>query len=238
MRVVKGDHLHQGNGLVQLFKVLGGLLDQTLALLQGLGILLLLLVKDLLDGDKALLPVGIVQPLDLHLHQFRQGKRQFQLFHQAQSAADDQPCQVARLDIGGDDAVAKHVGQAAGMVHHGIDALHGLDGLLQLLRRDADAARNFPAQIQHAVLVQIHHASKAGILGEDLGILSILQIVLDARQVGHLPDQIGKNSIVNGRRALGGPDKPLQTVAGVHDVVVHLLIRLVLDLDGPTGRGF
>ena len=86
------------------------------------------------------------------------------------------------------------------MVHHSIDPLHRLDGLLQLLGRDAYAAGNLLSQIRHAVLIQIHHSRKPCILGEDLGVLRIVQVVLDSGQVGNLSYQIRENGIVDGRR--------------------------------------
>ena len=79
--------------------MLGSLLDQTLALLQGLGVLAFLLVEDLFDCGKPLLPVGVVQALDVHLDQFSQWQLESQLLHQAQGATDDEPCQIAGLDI-------------------------------------------------------------------------------------------------------------------------------------------
>ena len=237
VRVVKGDHLRERYGLQLPGIALCHLLHHTLSLLQGLGVFLLLLVQDFFDGDKTFSPILVIQPRDLHLDQFCQRQRQFQFLHQPQSATDNQAGQVAGLDIGGNNSVAQHVGEAPSVIDNGIDPFHGLDGLLQLLRGYADAARNFRSQILHGVHIQIYHARQPGILGEDLRVLGVTKIVLDICQVRHLPDQIREDGIVNRGRPFGGPDESFQAVAGVHDVVVHLLIALALDLDGPAGGG-
>ena len=85
------------------------------------------------------------------------------------------------------------------------------------------------------IFVQIHHARQPGVLGEDLRILRILEVVLYPGQIGHLSDQIREDGVIDGGRALGGPDESLQAVAGVYDVVLHLLISLALDLDWAAG---
>ncbi|KUG18836.1 hypothetical protein ASZ90_011434 [hydrocarbon metagenome] len=123
------------------------------------------------------------------------------------------------------------------MVDHRIDPLHGKNGLLQPPGINAYAACDLRPQVRHTVLVQVHHSSQAGVLGEDLRILRVIQVVLYASQVCHLPYQVREYGVIDGGSTIRGPDKPLQAVAGVNDIVFHLFIALALDLYSARRRG-
>ena len=62
-------------------------------------------------------------------------------------------------------------------------------------------------------------------------------VVLYASQVCHLPYQVREYGVIDGGSTIRGPDKPLQAVAGVNDIVFHLFIALALDLYSARRRG-
>ncbi len=116
------------------------------------------------------------------------------------------------------------------MICDGVDPLQGRDDLVELLRRDPYIGGHPPPEVPEASLLQVDHPGEAGVRGEDPGPLVVGYGRFEPRQVRYGGDDLGEDGVVYRRRALGGPDEPLEAVAGVDDVVLHPIVPLSLDL--------
>ncbi len=202
VRVVEGDDLRKGNPRTLCLVVPGDLLDDPGPALEGACIPLLLVRHDLADhGD--VLP-EVLGPHDLHLrlHEVRQVLVHREIVHHPERPAEHEPGEIPFPDIRGNDAVAEHVGKAAGVVGDRIDLLDRDDDPLQPLHRHIDRLGDLPPEVVEIRPGDVHHPGEPGAQAHDLRELRVVEEVLQMRRTHQAAYHLREDRVVDRRRTL------------------------------------